>query len=375
MRRVAGSPRINWQAKVEELGLVFHTPAEPYWYKSAHYVLSSAEVDELERATNELHQMCIAAAGHIIECGRWAELAIAEAARSLIERTWNEEPPSIYGRFDLAYDGQSPPKLLEYNADTPTALYEAAVVQWKWLEEVFPGGDQFNSIHERLIATWKELRTFLNGEPLHFASLDDAEDIVTTSYLRDTASQAGIATDQLFVPTIGWDHERWFFVDEQSRPIRSIFKLYPWEWMVAETFGPYLATDRGTQWIEPAWKMVLSNKGILPVLWELYPNHPNLLEAHFEHGKLTAYARKPLYSREGSNVTLSDERGVFAESEGAYGAEGFIEQALAPLPSFDGQQPVIGSWIVGQEAAGVGIRESSGPITDNRSRFVPHAIG
>lgn len=374
MRRIVAAPRINWQAKVEELGLVFHTPAEPYWYESAHYVLSSPEVDELERATNELHQMCIAAAGNVIERRRWEELRIPEAARPVIERSWNEEPPSVYGRFDLAYDGQLPPKLLEYNADTPTALYEAAVVQWKWLEEVFPGGDQFNSIHEQLIATWKELKPYLSGEPLHFASLDDAEDIVTASYLRDTASQAGIATDQLFVPAIGWDHTRWLFVDEKSQPIKSIFKLYPWEWMVQETFGPYLTTDRGTQWIEPGWKMLLSNKGILPILWELYPGHPNLLEAHFEPGRLTAYARKPLYSREGNNVTLSDERGAFAQSDGTYGEEGFIEQALASLPSFDGQDPVFGSWIIGQEARGVGIRESSGPITDNRSRFVPHRI-
>jgi glutathionylspermidine synthase len=375
LRRVVTDPRIDWQAKVEELGLVFHTPSEPYWYESAHYILSSAEVDELERATNELHQMCIAAAGSVIERGRWEELHIPEAARPVIERSWNEEPPSIYGRFDLAYDGQVPPKLLEYNADTPTALYEAAVVQWKWLEEVFPGGDQFNSIHEQLIATWKELKPYLSGEPLHFASLDDAEDIVTASYLRDTASQAGITTDQLFIPAIGWDYKRWLFVDEKSEPIKSIFKLYPWEWLVQERFGPYLTTDRGTQWIEPGWKMLLSNKGILPVLWELYPDHPNLLEAHFEPGRLAAYARKPLYSREGNNVTLSDERGSFAQSDGTYGEEGFIEQALAPLPSFDGQYPVFGSWIIGQEARGVGIRESSGPITDNRSRFVPHRIG
>ena len=375
MLRVAADPRINWQAKVEELGLVFHTPSQPYWYESAHYVLSAAEVDELERATNALHEMCIAAAGEVIEKRRFDELKIPENARPLIERTWNEEPPSIYGRFDLAYDGQSPPKMLEYNADTPTALYEAAVVQWKWLEEAFPSADQFNSIHERLIATWKELKPYLNGEPLHFASLDDAEDIVTASYLRDTASQAGIATDQLLVPEIGWDHQRWLFVNEQSEPIRSIFKLYPWEWMARETFGPYLATDRGTQWIEPAWKMVLSNKGILPILWEMFPNHPNLLEAHFSPGRMTAFARKPLYSREGGNVTLLDERGVFAETVGSYGAEGFIEQALSALASFDGMHPVFGSWIVGQEAAGVGVREAAGPITDNRSRFVPHLIG
>lgn len=75
--------------------------------------------------------------------------------------SWNEEPPAIYGRFDLAYDGIHPPKLLEYNADTPTALLEASVVQWYWLQDVFPKDDQFNSIHEHLVAKWKELKDYV----------------------------------------------------------------------------------------------------------------------------------------------------------------------------------------------------------------------
>jgi len=376
VQRVESEPRRGWQAKVEELGLTFHTPGDPYWYESAHYVLSAEEVDTLERATNRLHEMCVAAAGHVIEKKRFDDLGIPPFARDLVVRSWEADTPSIYGRFDLAYDGEGPPKLLEYNADTPTALYEAAVVQWKWLEELHPGKDQFNSIHERLIATWKELKPYLKGEPLYFASLDDAENIVTSSYLRDCASQAGISTDQLFVGKIGWDHRRRLFVDEAERPMQSVFKLYPWEWMLDEDFAPFLVTDEATQWIEPAWKILLSSKGILPILWELYPNDPNLLEAYLDRGenRLREYAKKPLFSREGANVTLYDDRGPLAASEGDYGKEGFIYQALARLPEFDGQRAVVGSWMVGQEAAGIGIRESAGPITDNRSRFVPHRM-
>ena len=376
MKRVESEPRRGWQSKVEELGLTFHTPGDPYWYESAYYVLTADEVDTLESATNRLHEMCIAAAGHVIEKDRFDDLGIPPVAKDLIVRSWEADTPSVYGRFDLAFDGEHPPKLLEYNADTPTALYEAGVVQWKWLEELFPGKDQFNSIHERLIATWKYLKPYLKGEPLYFASLDDAEDIVTVSYLRDCATQAGIATDQLFVEKIGWDHRRRLFVDESDRPMQSVFKLYPWEWMLDEEFAPFLVTDEATQWIEPAWKILLSSKGILPILWELYPNDPNLLEAYLDRGenRLTQYARKPLFSREGANVTLYDDRGPLAETTGDYGAEGFIYQALAKLPEFDGQRAVVGSWIIGQEAGGIGIRESSGPITDNRSRFVPHRM-
>ncbi|MEN6626138.1 MAG: glutathionylspermidine synthase family protein [Candidatus Sumerlaeia bacterium] len=377
MRRIQINPRPDWQKKVEETGLVFHTAGGvPYWDESAYYEFSMAEVLEIEKATNELSRMCIEAARAVIEGNRLAELKIPETVWEPIWDAWENEPPSIYGRFDLACDGNGSIKLLEFNADTPTSLLEAAVAQWFWLQETRPRKDQFNSIHERLVKKWEELKPRLDGGTLHFGYVDDPEDVMTATYLRDTAQQAGIKTDSILMGEIGWDGGKRRFVDMNNKPIDAIFKLYPWEWLVHERFAPELIESyRSTQWIEPIWKMVLSNKGILPVLWELYPDHPNLLEAHFgdPHG-MKEYARKPLLSREGANVSLRGAEGV-TETAGEYGQEGFIYQKLAQLPVFDGMRPVVGSWLVDWEAAGMGIRESTGPITDNLSRFVPHLIG
>ena len=113
-------------------------------------------------------------------------------------------------------------------------------------------------------------------------------------------------------------------------------------------------------------------KAILPVLWERNPDHRNLLPCFYDPSRLPAqYVRKLVYSREGANVELHTARGTVAEP-GSYGAEGFVFQAYAPLPDFDGRFPVIGSWIVGDEAAGIGIRENTQQITTNVSRFIPH---
>jgi glutathionylspermidine synthase len=154
--------------------------------------------------------------------------------------------------------------------------------------------------------------------------------------------------------------------------------LYPWEWMINEAFAePLKWTNGHVQWIEPAWKMVLSNKGILPILWELFPDHPNLLPAYREDYLFppgTEYVQKPLLSREGANVTLHSAWRPEIATTGDYGEEGFVFQEYAPLPEFDGWHPVIGSWVIGGEAAGMGIRESRTIITDNLSRFVPHLI-
>lgn len=157
--------------------------------------------------------------------------------------------------------------------------------------------------------------------------------------------------------------------------MRNIFKLYPWEWLLKDEYGQHIGlTVENTFFIEPAWKMLLSNKGILPILWELNPGHPNLLPAYFDPSKLEWHVKKPFYSREGANISIVTETETVEESGGKYGEEGFIYQELALLPKFDGNHPVIGSWVIDGESAGIGIRESTSLITNNLGRFVPHRM-
>jgi glutathionylspermidine synthase len=376
VERLPSVPRPGWEAAVEARGLKWHTGATPYWSEDACYRFTADQIDTIERATNELHARCLEAVQHVIDERRFSELRIPDDAVPLITASWDDDPPSVYGRFDLAFDGTTPPKMLEYNADTPTSLLETSVIQWDWLQAMHPGTDQFNSLHERLIAYWRSIRDDLPdadalGPVVHFASLDDLEDGMTAAYLAETAAQAGLRVALLAMADIGWDPNAGEFCDREDRRIDTLFKLYPWEWLVHEPFFDHLRAAH-TTFVEPAWKMILSNKGILPILWELFPGHANLLPAYFDAPNgLFEYVKKPLLSREGANITVHTMR-EHIESSGDYGAEGYVFQELAPIPEFDGRRPVIGSWIVGQEAAGMGIRESGGWVTDNTSRFVPH---
>jgi glutathionylspermidine synthase len=376
MERIDIEPRPNWEKLLEEQGFIFHTlRGEPYWDETAYYLFSASEIDVLEKASNELQAMCLEACQHVIDRNRFPEFDIPDTAVPLIRDSWEAEPPAIYGRFDLAYaGGDSPPKLLEYNADTPTSLFEASVIQWFWLEDRFKDSDQFNSIHERLQAKWTELKGFLKGELLHFASTHDVEDVITVNYLRDVADSVGLVTDFLHVDEIGWDREQNCFVDLRDRPIESIFKLYPWEWLVREEFGSKLPeVAPRMQWIEPIWKMLLSNKAILPILWELNPGHPNLLPCFADGPRhLNDYVRKPLLAREGANVFIYAQGRLLEHNEGPYDESRSVFQAYAPLPEFNGKRPVVGSWIIDGESAGIGMRETDGLITNNFSRFLPH---
>jgi glutathionylspermidine synthase len=370
MKRHTCQPRPDWRERVASVGLTYHSHEEgPYWDESACYELTRAEVDALEAAGNTLHKLCIEAAEAVIENNWWARLRIPEQAVPAILRSWERDDFSLYGRFDLAFASDNEPKLLEYNADTPTALVEAAVAQWFWLQDTQPDADQLNSIHERLIEAWRRWA----GTTVHFSSIKEhPEDEQTVLYLRDTCEQAGVHTRPVFVEDIGWDERARRFVDLDLEPIARCFKLYPWEWMWHEEFASQLTLE-STQFIEPAWKMLLSNKGLLPVLWELFPGHPNLLPAYDEAAPLAgSFVRKPRLSREGSNVTWVERGAVVEETGGDYGEEGHIFQGIAPIPDFDGHHPIFGLWIVDHEAAGLGIREDTRRITGNLSRFVPH---
>lgn len=368
----------NWKSRLESIGYGYYADGEqPYWIDNYYYEISNAEADSIYHATAELWQMCLKAVEYVISNKLYDKFHIPDFMHHHIERSWEQDEPSIYGRFDLAYDVERKElKLLEFNADTPTSLFESGIVQWYWKKHYFAEEtDQFNSIHEQLISTWAGIKPYLKGKTLHFTCVRESlEDLTNVEYLRDTAIQAGISTKLLYIDEIGWDGQQ--FVDLEEEPILSIFKLYPWEWMVHEDFARNIINDiHDAQWIEPSWKMILSNKAILPILWQLFPYHKNLLPAYFERPQaLEHYVKKPILSREGANIELYYNNEMIYATEGEYGDEGFIYQELAKLHREESGFSVIGSWLIGQEPCGISFRESTMPVTTDKSRFIPHIV-
>jgi glutathionylspermidine synthase len=284
---------------------------------------------------------------------------------------------------------------LEYNADTPTSLYEAGSFQWSWLEdlkargELPPNADQFNGLYEAITARFEEL--FAPNTDIHFASGEGSEeDYATVEFMAYAARDAGMGAHHVLTEAIGLTNTGQL-ADGEDRVIGTLFKLHPWEDTFQADFAKHLATSR-CRFLEPAWKALVSNKGILPVLWEMFEGHPNLLASfftvdveedspayrravdsgHFAQGRVT----KPLFSREGASITIeSATREVLeASANRDYDMHPTVIQAYHPLPVFDGWRPVIGSWIIGETCAGMGIREDRALITQDMSRFKPHFL-
>lgn len=381
--------RHEYYNRLNEIGFQYHSVLssdnEPYWTEGAAYEFTLEHIEQIEAASEQLHEICLETVKDIVESGDYpAGFGLNDQSKALIEQSWRNDDMHIYGRFDLLVEPSGSIKMYEYNADTPTALLEAAVAQWQWLEEAedVPNRDQFNSIHEKLIARWSQAKP-QNFNPMLYvlASREgNYEDWGNVEYLADTAVQGGWQVHIEEIENIGYNAETRRFVDASETPVEYAYKLYPWEWMMEESFGAYMLTSP-TRWFEPPWKMLLSNKAILPVLWKRYPNHPNLLPAYFENEKPNVnyqytFVKKPILGREGANIHLS---GTFSDTliEGShqapeYDASGYIYQEYASLPNFEGKHPVVGSWIIGDEPAGIGIREDNTIISGNGSHFVPH---
>lgn len=372
MQRIAITARPDWTSKIEEQGFLFNKENE-YYNETAAYAFTGTQIDRIETATAQLSEMCLAVVEEVIEKKLYKDFHIPPPFADFIEQSWKEDQPSLYGRFDLAYN-EGDIKLLEFNADTPTSLLEASVIQWYWLQEFDPMYDQFNSIHEKLVDHMAACSEHFKPGPLFFASVKESlEDYMTVKYLQDCAFQAGIETDFVHLEDIGVDDEGHFFT-ASGLPIANIFKLYPWEWMFQEDFSSYLPHNRErTLWMEPPYKAILSNKMLLVHLHRMFPDSPYLLPAYFENkGNMRYYVKKPVFSREGANVSIVHNGRTIEQVSGDYGSEGFIYQEFTELPDFNGNKPVIGSWLIGGEPAGMGIRESDGLITGNTSRFCSH---
>lgn len=384
MQRIPVTQRPDLAQAASEHGFEYKTGDGMIgWDETAYYQFTLRQVeDDLEGPAEQLEGLCFDVVARAVDDEAvLRRLGIPEPFWGYIADSWRNGEKNLYGRMDLSYDGEGPAKLLEYNADTPTALYETAVFQWEWLERamelgLIPDGcDQFNDVHESIVQSFP----LLGIEGLsHFACNQNIEDDKgTLDYLEECAREAGLETQPLAMEDIGID-DQGRFTDLDDNVIATLIKLYPWEWIMDEEFGRNVPAS-GVRFVEPPWKAILSNKGLLPLMWEMFEGHPNLLPAYFDGDPAAdalggTYVRKPLLSRQGANIEIVRDGKTEFKNDGPYGAEACILQGFHPLPDHGGHYPLIGCWLVASKAVGMCIREDRTLVTGTDARVVPHVI-
>ncbi len=377
---------------LEEIGFSWHTDADGSQYVADELVqITAEEAEAYYTAANELYDMYVEAAEHVIENDLFFELGIPFNLVETIKKSWeNDVHWHLYGRFDLAggIDGK-PIKLIEFNADTPTGLFETAIVQWALLKaNGMDEAKQFNRVYESISENFKRLITlfddtskfeeYYEGWRILFSCIEgNDEDEVTTRLLKRMAEDAGFLTGFSFLDEVLFDNES--ICDKEKQEYEYWFKLFPWEDIAIEEgelalILQNILESQSAIILNPAYTLLFQSKGMLKVLYELFPDSPYLLESGDMPLEGKAYVEKKVFGREGANTTFVNADGsIAAQTDGEYAHYKSIFQEAVEFPrDEDGNYYQAGVFFA-YEACGLGYRRG-GRILDNMSKFVGHVI-
>ncbi len=377
---------------LESLGFVWHTDSDESSYISDELVvISEGEAEAYYEATNTLYDMYIEAAEYVVEHNLFHEIGIPFNLVEVIKESWeNDVHWHLYGRFDLAggVDGK-PIKLLEFNADTPTALFETAIIQWAMLKKSgLEEKSQFNALYESLVNNFKRLVTLeedvstfeerYDGWNFLFTSVKgNSEEENTVRLMQHIATEAGFETEFAYIDDIEFSAEDGIFY--QHKNYELWFKLIPWEDIALEESDlamllTNIIKNQKAIIFNPAYTLLFQSKGLLKILWDLYPNHPLLLESSFEPLQGKKQVQKPIFGREGGSITILDEEAnQLAHAKGDYDSHKMLYQAYTELSTDVQGLSYQAGVFYAYEACGLGFRKG-GKILDNMSKFVGHIV-
>ena len=378
---------------LESIGFGWHTDLDNTAYISDEFIiLSETEAEAYYDAANELYEMFGTAAQYVIDNNLFHELNIPFNLVEIIKKSWEDDVHwHLYGRFDLAggIDG-NPIKLIEFNADTPTALFETAIIQWAMLK--FNGYDetkQFNSLYEAIADNFKRIITLnsdienfskyyekLNWKILFSSIAGSLEEEHTTRLLQHIASEVGFQTEFAYVEDVEFSDDGISLDDELYE---FWFKLIPWEEIGIQegelaVILTELIENKKAIIFNPAYTLLFQSKGMMKILWDLFPNHPLLLETSFEPLQNKKQVEKMCFGREGANVAIVDENNALElKTEGDYDNFKPIYQEYVEFPKDSEGNYYQAGLFHSYEACGLGFRKG-GKILDNTSKFVGHIV-
>ncbi len=370
------------------------------WYKEDNesfiadelVIVKEEEAKAYYEAGNTIYDMYIEAGDYIIENNLLDEVGIPFNLQDLVKSSWeNDVHWHIYGRFDFAggIDGKDI-KLIEFNADTPTTLYESSILQWMLLKaNDLDENSQFNNIYEALKDNFKRLIVLdgdiedfdkrYDGYKILFSSYEGIEEEeVTTKFLETCAREAGYETGFSFLNQVGFDEEKGIF-NENEENFEFWFKLFPWEDLAVEEGDLTLilksiVDNRKAILLNPAYTLMFQSKGMLKILYDLFPDSPYLLETSFSPLKDKKYIEKKIFGREGENCHIFDKDGsTIAKKEGNYEHHKSIYQEFVDYPKDENGLYYQAGVFFAYEPCGLSYRRGD-IILDDDSKFIGHMI-
>jgi len=350
------------KTSLEKMGFSWHTDLESdYIVLDKFLQLSSVEVEAYVKATNEIYKMYETSAEYVVKNELFEELDIPPKLIPQIRKSWKKERGNhLYGRFDLSggIDGKEI-KLIEFNADTPTVLLESVVIQYMMLQyNKSVEAEQFNNIYDAISQTFLKIAKSQKGEYSRFlfsCVKDIHEEEVTTKLLESMAKDAGLITEFSFLEDTDVDNGFDFW-----------FKLYPWEYM--EDFQ----VEGHTMMLNPAYTLLYQSKGMLAILYKLFPNSPYLLKTEFQPIE-EKYVQKRMFGREGANINIVENGEIITATDGLYAEYKSIYQEYTEFVKDKENNHYQAGVFYSNGACGISFRRGA-EILDDKSQVLAHVV-
>ncbi|SFV66466.1 Similarity with glutathionylspermidine synthase, group 2 [hydrothermal vent metagenome] len=356
---------------LEQMGFSWHKDEDgEYIVRDKLIQVTHKEADAYVNAANAIYKMYEVGAQYVIDNNLFEALDIPPSLIEPIKKSWiNERDNHLYGRFDLSggIDGKEI-KLIEFNADTPTLLLETAVIQWMILESSnLTNPQQFNKIYESISKKFKNISLSKKADfsKFLFSSIKNVdEESETTKLLLNMAKDAGLLTHFSYLEDIGFLDDK--VVDELENTYDFWFKLYPWEEMLEPQDG------LTTSILNPAFTLLYQSKGMLAILYELFPDSPYLLKTSFEPIK-EKYVKKRMFGREGANIDIVENGKVLKHTDGIYEEYKAVYQEYVSFVKDSDANHYQAGVFYSDGACGLGFRRGA-EILDDMSQFIGHII-
>jgi glutathionylspermidine amidase/synthetase len=363
------------------------TIADPGQTLSTYFEISSSIHDELKVATNELHAMFTAATDHVLKNPEyWPRFEFPQFFWNRAVKSFSKGDKPLSGRLDFSITKEKGIKCYEYNADSASCLMECGYTQGAWshatnLDKV--GRDAGECTAEVISSAWK--RILPEGTLVHFLHDNDSEERYHTLYMMELAEKGGMRCKEVIDLNTYKFNENGNIIDDENNVVSHIWKTWSYVTLLdkLERDGGSIRRSGDVRLVdiclhdditvfEPIWCAIPSNKAILPILSELFPDSPYLLRSTYsltDWMHLSGYVTKPVSGRCGENIAIHSAESsadtfheAIAATLGRFQGASVVYQELCSLPKLDGNFVQINTFCGGGQYAGTVTRVDASPI-------------
>lgn len=346
IHKINNTPRPQWENIIKSHGLTYSINNDEngkkyhYWNENHVYVVKDEYIDDIEIATKRIHEKIIDTIPFLIEENYDKNspffLGFNEKTLEYIKDSYKKydnadyKQSNVIEKVNFSIDNDNKLHLHSTQLHDYNDLLESSIVQYLFLEELYPDNDQYNSISNNIVHAFANIKQSLPNNIMTFCLSNhnkNGKHLMNTYYLMDCAQQAGIKTKINSIEKIHVDESSLTIKDIDGNTIINSFFNYPvYETVKSDYIQLLISNDKTIENLyEPLWKSLLRDDITMKALQHLYQDEELLIDNK-------------------------------------------------DIKTFDNNYPIINSWVIDNEPSGMAIKEKIGELNSMKEHFIPHIL-